>query len=239
MGRLLLAAVYMWTSLLTVTPLIDEQQVRRVKSYIDERFTMKFGKQFAYVVKFTEDECKKNLSKQVIEEALRYESKERMAKEVARDSIYEGHRMVLSTYQKCEKCRRRSYSLHAEYRLLDGDFSSPVSRLLLKQPFAQCTIFYSLNSPCTSKCLNPDGRYYIIHKLSGLFPDDKVFAFTEVFHRDTGERNLPIVRRRWGNLNSNQHLYRCTEYQCFQCFQNGALRNECHQSPWYRHNRLI
>ncbi|KAM4042624.1 uncharacterized protein ACNLHF_013210 [Anomaloglossus baeobatrachus] len=226
MGPAVLAALCLCSCILTVTPLLNEEQVGRATAYIQQHFTKDFDYEFAYFVKFTEDECNRGLTTQVLQTALKDEDAAVMFREVDAFRIYRGHRMVACSYQKYKK-GNKEYSIHAEYRLLDGATNSPISALMFEAPLASCGILYSWYSPCVSKCLLPSGTYNIINKMSTvILPQDKVFAFAEVFHEDIGHEQQ--VWQSWGTLNSYIPLYRCIGNNCRQCFINGVQQNQCY-----------
>ncbi|XP_069584614.1 uncharacterized protein [Ranitomeya imitator] len=228
MGHAILAALCLWSCILTVTPALNEEQVGRATAYIHQHFTRQFTYEFAYFVKFDQQECNRGLTTQDLQNALREENKDVMFREVDAFRIYEGKRMVACSYQTYKK-RNQEYSIHAEYRLLDGATNSPISRLMFKDPFGSCGILYSRYSPCVSKCLLPSGTYNIIDKMStSILPQDKVFAFAEVFHHDKGKEQE--VWNSWRTLNGNIHLYRCTGNNCLQCFKNGVQQNQCYNA---------
>ncbi|XP_040282978.1 uncharacterized protein LOC120997106 isoform X2 [Bufo bufo] len=221
MGHILLAALCLWSCALTVTSILNEEQVGRANNYIQQQFAKNFNYQYAYFVKFTADECNRGLTNQVLREALQRENSNNLVQTVNNYGIYEGNRMVAASYLK-----QGSYTEHSEYRLLTPENSSPISRLLQREPVAGCAIFYSLNSPCITKCIRPNGKYNIINLLQSVtnVPQDKVFAFRQVFWYDADK---PQTWASWRTLNNYMPLYRCNGNNCIRCFTNGVQQNNC------------
>ncbi|XP_044147306.1 uncharacterized protein LOC122935597 [Bufo gargarizans] len=221
MGPILLAALCLWSCALTVTPLLNEEQVRRANNYIQQQFAKDFNYQYAYFVRFTADECNRGLTNQVLREALKNEDADDLYQKVNNYGIYEGNRMVAASFLEHEH-----YTDHSEYRLLTPDNNSPIRKLLGKEPVVGCAIFYSLNSPCITKCIRPNGNYNIINLLQSVtnIPQDKVFAFGKVFRYDAGN---PETWTSWRTLNDYMPLYRCNGNNCIHCFKNGVQQNNC------------
>ncbi|XP_056407740.1 uncharacterized protein LOC130303243 [Hyla sarda] len=229
MRHMILAALCIWSCILTVTPLLTEEQVGRANNLINQRFTSRFTYQYAYFVKFTKDECNRGLTYEVLQEALKGEDAVKIYDKVSNYGIYEGQRMVVSSYLEQEK-----FVIHAEYRLLDPNFNSPITRLLSHQPTAGCAIFFSWDSPCVSKCLLHKGNYNIIDKLRTVnaLPVDRVFAFGKVFWQDK-ERPKEEVWASWRSLDQYIGLMRCDANNCIHCFINGVQEDRCYNDKSY------
>ncbi|XP_056418956.1 uncharacterized protein LOC130360490 [Hyla sarda] len=228
MRHMILAALCMWSCIMTVTPLLTEEQIGRATNYIQQHLTKDFNYQYSYFVKFTEEECNRGLTYDILHKALKGENADTIYQQVDDYHIYEGKRMVVSSYDTFEKSNKK-HTLHPEYRLLNPDFHSPISRLLTDGLFAGCSIFYTFFSPCTSKCSLPDGNYNIIDKLSTIvgLPKDRVFIFKQVYQRDTKQPSM-VVWDSWKSLNNYIRLLRCSENNCVQCFKNDIPQYHCY-----------
>ncbi|XP_056418955.1 uncharacterized protein LOC130360489 [Hyla sarda] len=230
MRHMILAALCIWSCIMTVTPLLTEEKVARVTDYIQQHFTKDFNYQYSYFVKFTEDECIRGLTNDVLQEALGGEDASAMYHKVDAHLIYKGKRMVVTSHLRYKKSHKK-HNLQAEYRLLESELISPISTLLTDGLFAGCSIFYSFYSPCTTKCSLPDGNYNIIDQLDTIngLPKDRAFVFGKALWYDA-ER--PSKSRQvwdsWRSLNSHTPLFRCAANNCVQCFKNGVHQNHCY-----------
>ncbi|XP_075194991.1 uncharacterized protein LOC142295784 isoform X2 [Anomaloglossus baeobatrachus] len=225
MGPSILTVLCLWSCVLTVTPL-NTQEFARATDYIERNIFNDMTRQYAYFVKFNEDECNKGLQSQDIANALTVDVAAGIRATVMKREIYHGDRMVAA----CAIKQGKRYK-HSEYRLLNipaGSTESPISSLLKKDPAAGCVVFYSLNSPCVEFCTDPDGPYNIIDKLNqvNLPPyNSRAFAYTKVFDTDK-ERPRADVWKNWKALNAKMQLIRCTGNNCIQCLDNSDVKNE-------------
>ncbi|XP_066445236.1 uncharacterized protein [Eleutherodactylus coqui] len=228
MGPALLIALCLWSQVLTVTPL-NQEQVGRVTNYIEQNIFQDLQDQYAYFVKFNEEECNKGLQTSDINAALQTDKSAGIRGKVVKKEIYEGNRMVAATYIKTKK-----YDIHAESRLLNSlpdSTESPISKLLNKPPTAGCVVFFSLNSPCVQTCTDPVGKYNIIDKLNRVNlpgPDSRAFAYTKVFAKDK-QKPEDEVWKNWGALNAKMTLLRCSGNNCIKCFNNGVKDEKCYK----------
>ncbi|XP_066450506.1 uncharacterized protein [Eleutherodactylus coqui] len=228
MGPTLLIALCLWSQVLTVTPL-NQEQVGRVTNYIEQTIFKGLQDQYAYFVKFTAKECNKDKGLQTsdIKAALRKDKSAGIRDKVVNKEIYQGDRMVAASYTKNETC-----NVHSEYRLLTSlsdSTGSPISRLLNITPTAGCVVFFSLNSPCVQTCTRPGGKYNIIDLLNTVNlpgPDSRAFAYTKVFFWDKQKPEYEVWRN-WGTLNAKMTLLRCSENNCIKCFNNGVKDKKC------------
>ncbi|XP_069830237.1 uncharacterized protein [Dendropsophus ebraccatus] len=226
MGPVLLAALCLWSCVLTATPLSPEQ-VGKITNYIEQNIFRGLQEQYAYFVKFTDQECNKDLQTGDFDEALNVEKSAGIPDKVVKKEIYIGNRMVAASYKK-----EKRYEVHAESRLLNplsDTGKSPISTLLEKNPAAGCVVFFSLNSPCVQTCTDPKGKYNIIDKLNRVnLPGNRVFAYTKVFEKDK-KRPENEVWKNWGELDAKMSLLRCSGNNCIKCFNNGAKDEKCYK----------
>lgn len=228
MGPAVLTALCLWSCVLTVTPL-NQVQVGRITNYIEQNIFMGLSDQYAYFVKFTVEECNKDLQTQDLDTALNVDKSAGIRGKVVNKEIYEGNRMVAASYVKMKK-----YDIHSESRLLNnlpGSTKSPISKLLETTPAAGCVVFFSLNSPCVQTCTDPEGKYNIIDKLNKVnLPESnsRAFAYTKVFDKDK-KKPEDEVWKNWGALNAKMTLLRCSGNNCIKCINNGVRDNKCYK----------
>ncbi|XP_069584613.1 uncharacterized protein [Ranitomeya imitator] len=227
MGRAVLTALCLWSCVLAVTPL-NQEEVGRVVDYIEENIFRDLEMQYAYFVKFTDDECNNGLQTQDIDKALKVDVSAGIRGKVEKKEIYQGNQMVAASFEKNKK-----FDIHAESRLLNtlpGSTESPISNLLKKTPAAGCVVFFSLNSPCVQTCTDPKGKYNIIDKLNKVnLPgsNSRAFAYTKVFEKDK-KKPEEEVWKNWEALNAKIHLYRRSGNNCIKCFNNGVRDKKCY-----------
>lgn len=91
---------------------------------------------------------------------------------------------------------------HAEYRLLTNEQGpSLMSELLNRRQEDQCTVFFTLNSPCGAKCTRR-GHFYNILQYLYIFDNLNpwvAFVFQDIFHYEqthmTRVKMLSLLRR--------------------------------------------
>ncbi|XP_075719905.1 uncharacterized protein LOC142760601 [Rhinoderma darwinii] len=224
----ILTVLCLWSCVLAVTPL-SQEQVGRITNYIEQNIFKSSQKQYAYFVKFTVTECNKDLQTKDFNEILKIDKDAGIPgkvfnKDEKKKEIYEGNRMVAASFIK-----EGTYDIHSEFRLLTPDSTSPIIKLLAKSPPAGCVVFFSLSSPCVKTCTNPKGRYNIIDKLNKVkLPESKnrAFAYTKVFIHDK-KRPEADVWNNWGELDKKMTLLRCSGNNCIKCFNNGVKDGKC------------
>ncbi|XP_077149223.1 uncharacterized protein LOC143810241 [Ranitomeya variabilis] len=228
MGRAILTALCLWSCVLAVTPL-NQEEVGRVTDYIEKNIFKGLEMQYAYFVKFADNECNKGLQTQDIDKALKVDVSAGIRGKVEKKEIYQGNQMVAASFEKNKK-----FDIHAESRLLNtlpGSTESPISKLLKKTPAAGCVVFFSLNSPCVQTCTDPKGKYNIIDKLNKVnFPgsNSRAFAYTKVFEKDK-KKPEEEVWKNWEALDAKIHLHRCSGNNCIKCFNNGVRDKKCYK----------
>ncbi|KAG9466448.1 hypothetical protein GDO78_016618 [Eleutherodactylus coqui] len=232
MRHTILTLLCLWSCILQVTPLTEEH-VGRATYYFDQQIFRNQWAQYAYFVKFTGEECSGGLQLNVLQQVMGNINAADVLRTVRSGEIYEGTRMVAAAPKDIVLPNGNVGTEHSEFRLLNPDNNSPISRLLASAPAAGCVIFYSLNSPCVNTCTAPYGRYNIIDKLNHhRLPNniqDKAFSFRNVFRYDQ-DRDAEIVWRNWNNLNNVMNLYRCPGNNCMKCVVNGVRNNNCFNS---------
>ncbi|XP_075066342.1 uncharacterized protein LOC142153022 [Mixophyes fleayi] len=221
---------FLWASVLTGTCLTPDQ-IKRATDHIRNTITKQIDQQYAYVVKFSEDQCKE-LNGNDIDKALKQdvEKASEIRNNVTNSKIYIGTNLVMASYKDIKKNRRNTIRRHAERRLLTSEDSGPVpvSSLLDSKPEAGCAIFYTLYSPCTKACANLEVDYNIIDKFY-LFESvkDTSFVFGSVYFTEKKKEEVWLSFER---INKKMPLYRCSNANCMKCFekQNNGLeaRNE-------------
>ncbi|XP_044147277.1 uncharacterized protein LOC122935579 [Bufo gargarizans] len=224
MGPAILTALCLWSCVLTVTP-ISQEQVGRITNYIEQNIFQGLQDQYAYFVKFTDEECNKDLQTKDFDVILKDDKSTGIREKVVNKEIYNGIRMVAASYIKMKK-----YDIHSESRLLNPDPEySPISKLLEGTSANDCVVFFSLNSPCVQTCTDPKGKYNIIDKLNKHnLPTSRAFAYTKVFEKD---KNKPEdeVWKNWGVLDGKMTLLRCSGNNCIKCFNNGVKDEACYK----------
>ncbi|KAM4042625.1 uncharacterized protein ACNLHF_013212 [Anomaloglossus baeobatrachus] len=227
MGPAILTVLCLWSCVIIVTPL-NQEEVGRATHYIETNIFKGLQDQYAYFVKFNEDECNKGLQTQDIEKALIADVAAGIPDTVEKKEIYQGDQMVAASYVK-----EKNYDIHAESRLLNalpGSTESPISNLLNENPKAGCVVFYSLNSPCVQTCTDLKGKYNIIDKLNKVNlpePNSRAFAYTKVFDKDK-KRPEEDVWINWKALDAKIKLLRCSGDECIQCLVNGVRDEKCY-----------
>ncbi|XP_040204133.1 uncharacterized protein LOC120936088 [Rana temporaria] len=207
--------------LLTCIPggmLLTNEELARVTEYIKKEMTdghLNF--QHAYAVKFTLGECRR-LSPEVIKQALSQEDIESLRDTVYKFGVYNGPRMVAASYSDSQVSQP---TLHAEYRLLHGEGNvSPIQNLMNKAPEAGCVVFFSLYSPCLSRCVNIENDFNIIKELSvfdNVNEAQRAFVFRNIYSDDKKRPDNEIVDG-WRSLNERMTLFNCKNGNCDRCF---------------------
>ncbi|OCU00069.1 uncharacterized protein cbm20.L [Xenopus laevis] len=212
--------------ILTVTP-FTEDQLFRATNYIHKTITRGINVQYSYVAVFTADQCI-NLNIEDLMNALREENASVLVKMVKSKKIYEGPRMVAASYLRLDN----GSAVHAEARLLNGKGGapSPVQNLLNINQDKGCVLFYTLNSPCTRYCAKVGGRYNILSRLdifNGI--QNRALVYNEVYH-DEFDKNETDVWAAWAAINRRIDFYRCTNNQCYRCFEynTGSRNTDCY-----------
>ncbi|KAM3932453.1 uncharacterized protein RB166_005527 [Leptodactylus fuscus] len=223
----ILSALCLWSCVLTVTSL-NQEQVGRITDYVERNIFMGLPSQYAYFVKFSKEECNKGLQCQDISKAMEDDKPAVIRDKVDKKEIYQGNRTVAASFVKGKK-----FDIHAESRLLNplpDSTESPISTLLKEDPPAGCVVFFSLNSPCVQTCTDPEGKYNIIDKLNKvILPESKhrAFAYTKVFEKDKKKTEADVWKN-WEALNAKMTLLRCSGNNCIQCFNNGVKDEKCY-----------
>ncbi|XP_043390819.1 uncharacterized protein LOC122463702 [Chelonia mydas] len=120
---------------------------------------------------------------------------------------------------------------HSEWRLLWGQQQSPVQKLLARTyNSSSCLIFFTLNSPCVTTCLQENGPYNILKMVSDTFlnisNDYKAFVFQKIYWRDWENEMPQSLLDAWHQL-KNVPLLRCDNNGCRDCSGNDPNTNRC------------
>ncbi|XP_068089291.1 uncharacterized protein [Hyperolius riggenbachi] len=226
MGPALVTVLCLLACLPSVEPITGEEWARVTRFVNNELIAGHFTFQYAFVVKLAATECRQ-LNENTIREALTLNQRQLndLRNTVRNYGIYEGRRIVAASYSN-ETPRN-----HAEYRLLESvnRAPSPVQNLLNRGSRAGCVVFYSLYSPCLTRCVNERRPYNIINELdvfNGIAEGNKAFVFRDVYSEDI-DRSPTEIWQAWGALNNRMTLYRCTDNNCIRCFQEGLFTGQC------------
>ncbi|XP_063786128.1 uncharacterized protein LOC134934684 [Pseudophryne corroboree] len=208
--------LFLWTSVMTGTCL-EDIQINRATIYVRKHITRDVNNQHAYVVKFSEEQCKQ-LNNGDIAAALKKDSSQKVNNAFHRQEIYQGTNMVFASFQDIIDNNRKKKRLHAEYRLLYPDATglSPVQKLLNTAPSAGCVIFYTYLSPCTNTCTLPNGPLNIVDRLPVFeHNNDRSFVFNCVYNR---EQSKDTVCEALDRIDKLIPVYRCSKKSCLKCF---------------------
>ncbi|XP_040204131.1 uncharacterized protein LOC120936087 [Rana temporaria] len=220
MARIILTLLCLWSCIVTVTPL-TEDQVKRATDYIRKHFNPNEANQYAYAVVFSkQDLLSLNGEKPKI---LPNEIPNEIANAVRDDKVtYTGRQMVLAR----AKDGKTNKKIHSEYRLLfppTGSSVSPVQDIVNKNPSPASAIFYTLNSPCVERCVKPDDQRNIIEKLevfkkynNNINNINKAFVYNKLY-----SLNVSKIDEIWDGLmriNAHMDVYRCFDGKCLRCF---------------------
>ncbi|XP_053865945.1 uncharacterized protein LOC128826602 isoform X2 [Malaclemys terrapin pileata] len=124
-----------------------------------------------------------------------------------------------------------NYTEHSEWRLLSGPNSLVAQLTARTYRRDSCLILFTLNSPCSTKCLNKTGQFNIMGMTSAAFSainkNYKAFVFQKIFHYDM----KPEVTRKdlleaWHRLR-NVPLLRCDNNPCQDCASVDPRNNPC------------
>ncbi|KAK9961824.1 hypothetical protein ABG768_007224 [Culter alburnus] len=109
---------------------------------------------------------------------------------------------------------------HSEHLLMNPPNTSPLTNLMNTNRDG-CVVFYTLNSPCISRCLNNNYINNIIQGLNKLnaYQGIKAFVFSNIFTNDQNSQNL---RTELQKIADRVPLYRCNYGSCILCGQPGS-----------------
>ncbi|KAA0701735.1 hypothetical protein E1301_Tti021202 [Triplophysa tibetana] len=140
-------------------------------------------------------------------------------------ALYQGQQLIAAGNKNREHPKKKNeiVQIHSESLLLNPPKNppgnSPMTNLLNRNK-QNCSVFYTLNSPCVDTCLNEKGPYSILKALdswkkhSGI----KAFVFKEFWKFDL-EKDL---QSKFKLVASRVPLYRCvTETKCYACKGEG------------------
>lgn len=149
------------------------------------------------------------------------------------DKIYKGVRLIGARPKPIGKSQN---NYHSEYLLLIKSMSSklsqfdPLMKTLLDSKTDDCTVFFTLNSPCVKTCSTPNGPYSIIPALKKLFQNHngpKAFVFNRVWDHDVDN---PEWENNIKTINAIIPVYRCDEGRCSRCVNNNNVDKRCLQN---------
>ncbi|KAG6922809.1 hypothetical protein G0U57_000970 [Chelydra serpentina] len=122
------------------------------------------------------------------------------------------------------------YTEHSEWRLLSGSNSLVAQLTARTYGRNSCLIFFTFNSPCSTKCLREAGRSNIVGMTSAAFSpinnNFKAFVFQKIFDYDL----KPVVTRQalldaWHRLR-DVPLLRC-DNGCQDCASTDTRNHPC------------
>ncbi|XP_030400588.1 uncharacterized protein LOC115641522 [Gopherus evgoodei] len=112
---------------------------------------------------------------------------------------------------------------HAEWRLLQGDWNSPVQKLLARTYNERsCLIFFTIRLPCTGTCLLVKRSHNILRMVSDTFHlidhNYKAFIFRQIYRQDRDLDSQSLLEA-WHRL-PDVPLLRCDTNGCKDCRGN-------------------
>lgn len=126
---------------------------------------------------------------------------------------------------------------HSEYRLLvinqgHSHMTDLINRWALQE---SCTVFFTLNSPCGTKCADPDHRFRILQYLNvfaNLNHNWVAFVFQDLFHYDkrTNRKQMFQILQNINTSGGNVPVYRCPlgSNICYDCMiERDPAKNPC------------
>ncbi|XP_038607959.1 uncharacterized protein LOC119932905 [Tachyglossus aculeatus] len=142
-------------------------------------------------------------------------------------NIYEGKNVVAAR----ARTNIEDKTDHAEWRLLapPGKGQESVVQRLLTKTYKEesCLVFFTLNSPCVTKCVKR-GTYDISPYVLGLFQYVSLrgaFVFQDIFGPDQKLKPSDLVMG-WKNL-FPAPVYRCQMTRCTSCNSKQTQSNPC------------
>lgn len=183
-------------------------------------------KQYSYVVVFTQQECDQ-LSKKTVDklQLLQKEEPADIERSLADDKfIYQGKQMVFAQYKTRDPNSNTDHNIHSENRLLsteDESCKSHAEKLLSNNHEAACVIFYTLNSPCVSACMDCMKSMCIIPKLY-IFNriNSRAFVYKDLYIDDLRNKREKEMENGFTKIYEKIPLIRCFDGNCIDCFKS-------------------
>ncbi|XP_053565444.1 uncharacterized protein LOC128655881 [Bombina bombina] len=217
-----------WSNSLPVTG-FTLLELQTVTVYINQKFAKNTDKQYAYVVKFSANQCN-SLTNENIAKVLNVENPN-WDEIFNNDQIYQGTNLVMAKFRK--QSNNKKDVEHSEYRLLYPTGSStlsPVENMMNTGAKAGCVLFFTLNSPCVGRCALPNGEYSILGKLDVFSKiNDRALVYNKFFNSDQ-KRPVKEVLKAWDAVDKKIPMYRCDNNGCSRCSENDVKDNSKHNS---------
>lgn len=120
-----------------------------------------------------------------------------------RNEVYVGTDLIAAK-PKAYPNAVRPFTDHAEYRI-----QNYLREILIRQD--RCVIYFTVNTPCMSKCLKIDGYYTIDNSLGWLEQEEtRAFVFKKIWKYDV---NLDVIGR-LKEIAPTLPYYQCRRYYC-------------------------
>nr|XP_055053428.1 uncharacterized protein LOC129438634 [Misgurnus anguillicaudatus] len=218
--------------------IIDSNTLARIIAFFEQTYKRfdenKTERQYAIAINVPMNQC---------EAGFKPSTENFLTKEIPEDvknsfnieeyPVYQGEQLIAAGV-----IWRKRYTMHSERLLLNPTPerpTTPMQNLLNKRQNYSCTVFFTLDSPCSTVCLDKNNPYNILNGLKtwSQHRGIKVFVFKNFWDKDLNQTR-EVLEGRYREIINNVPLYRCeNENECHACGgQNNAPINEhCLPSP--------
>ncbi|XP_065138286.1 uncharacterized protein [Paramisgurnus dabryanus] len=202
---------------------IDSNTLTRIFTFFEQNYKIVeegIERQYAVAINVLKEQCQAGFTP-TKDNFLTKEIAEKVKSDICKkeDPVYAGSELIGAGVKDMGR-----YSIHSERLLLnptEGRLTPPMQDLLNKRKDDSCTVFYTLNSPCASICLNETIPYNVLQGLEtwSAHPSIKALVFKQIWKFDEPRKEIFEAALK-KIVNRNVAVYRCiseNENVCYAC----------------------